>query len=117
MEEVFIERRWAGRIRTADAGHYLAYVARVGAMDYAATPGNLGFRLASRDLGDGTTEVVTLSWWRSLDAIRRFAGEDGGPARPYPEDDRFVIDRPGRVEHNTVPAGERFRRAATAGLD
>lgn len=104
MSGPVILRRWTGRIRTADAVPYLAYVARTGAMDYAATPGNLGFRLASRDLGDGTTEVVTLSWWRSMEAIRRFAGGDAGRALYYPEDDRFLIERPERVEHDAVPA-------------
>lgn len=115
MERVLIQRRWTGRIRTADAGPYLAYIARTGAMDYAATPGNVGFRLFSRDLGDGTTEVVTLSWWRSLDAIRRFAGEDIDRALYYPEDDRFLIDRPERVEHSAIPAGDRFRQAMPDG--
>lgn len=102
MDDTIILRRWAGRIRTADAATYLAYVARTGAMDYAATPGNVGFQLASRDLGDGTTEVVTLSWWRSMEAIRLFAGEDVEIARYYPEDDRFLITRPERVEHHEV---------------
>ena len=115
MADLLIQRRWAGRIRTADAGHYLAYVARIGAMDYAATPGNVGFRLVSRDLGDGTTEVVTLSWWRSLDAVRRLAGEDAGRPLPYPEDDRLLIDRPGHVEHSAIPAGDRFRAATPVG--
>lgn len=111
MVDPIIQRRWAGRIRTADAAPYLAYVARTGAMDYAATPGNVGFQIISRDLGDGTTEVVTLSWWRSMEAIHRFAGDDADRALYYPEDDRFLIDRPERVEHSTLPASDRFAGA------
>ncbi|WP_420102923.1 hypothetical protein [Bosea sp. (in: a-proteobacteria)] len=29
-----------------------------------------------RDLGDGTTEIVTLSRWISIEAIKAFAGAD-----------------------------------------
>ena len=39
-----------------------------------------------RDLGDGTSEVTTLSWWIDMAAIRAFAGEDVEIARYYPED-------------------------------
>ncbi|WP_380872845.1 antibiotic biosynthesis monooxygenase [Sphingomonas sp. DBB INV C78] len=102
IDGTIILRRWAGRIRTADAATYLAYVSRTGAMDYASTPGNIGFQIATRDLGDGTTELTTLSWWRSMDSIRLFAGEDVERARYYPEDDRFLIERPEFVEHHVV---------------
>lgn len=104
MSDDVILRRWTGRIRSADEAIYVAYVIRTGAMDYAATPGNIGFQVASRDLGDGTTEVTTLSWWRSLDAIRAFAGDPVDAARYYPEDDRFLIARPEHVEHHRVVA-------------
>src|SRR5207247_1255510 len=40
--------------------------------EYGETPGNLGGHLLRRDLGDGRTEVVTLSFWESMDAVRRF---------------------------------------------
>ena len=59
------------------------YVLKTGAGDYEKTPGNLGFQILLRDLGDATSEVTTLSWWRSMDAIRAFAGPDPGLARYY----------------------------------
>ncbi len=67
-----ILRRWKSRIRTADREAYTDYVARTGGGDYRSTPGNLGFQMLLRDLGDGTTEVTTLSWWTSIDAIKAF---------------------------------------------
>jgi heme-degrading monooxygenase HmoA len=70
--------------------------------DYGATEGNLGFQMLLRDLKDGTTEVVTLSWWTSIDAVRAFAGEDYERARYYPEDDRYLLEKPGGVEHYDV---------------
>lgn len=98
-------RRWQARIRTADRDAYARYVAGTGGADYRAIPGNLAYQITMRDLGDGSTEVVTLSWWTSLDAIRAFAGEDIERARYYPDDDRFLLEKPDTVEHHTVVAG------------
>jgi heme-degrading monooxygenase HmoA len=69
-----------------------------------------------RDLGDGTTEVTTLSWWRGLDAIRGFRGEDIEVARFYPEDDRFLLERGPRVEHHEVVAGDLALPLAEEGM-
>ena len=100
-----ILRRWRSRIRTEDREAYAEYIAATGGTDYASTPGNLGFQMLFRDLDDGSSEVTTLSWWRSLDDIRGFAGEDIAVARYYPEDDRFLLERPEHVEHHEVVAG------------
>jgi len=98
-----ILRRWTGRIRTAERADYARYIAGTGGSDYTATPGNLGFQMLFRDLGDGTSEVTTLSWWRSLDDIRGFAGDDIAVARYYPEDDRYLVgERTKTVEHHEV---------------
>ena len=102
-----ILRKWSGRIRTADRAAYLDYVLETGAGDYAMTPGNLGFQVLTRDLGEGITEVSTLSWWESMDSVRAFAGPDPLLARYYPDDDRFLVERPEHVEHHRVEAGER----------
>ncbi|WP_167760389.1 hypothetical protein [Blastococcus sp. CT_GayMR16] len=42
--------------------------------EYRRTPGNQGAHMLARDLGDGGTEIVTLSFWNSLDVVRGFAG-------------------------------------------
>ena len=100
-----ILRRWRGVIRTHERDAYRDYIAATGGTDYAATPGNRGFQMLFRDLGDGTTEVTTLSWWESLDDIRGFAGADISIARYYPDDDRYLLERPVHVEHHDVVAG------------
>jgi hypothetical protein len=101
-----ILRKWSGRIRTADEQEYLDYVARTGAGDYVNTAGNLGYQILIRALGDGTSEVTTLSWWTDMRAIRAFAGPEPELSRYYPEDDRFLLDHPKFVEHHRVFAGE-----------
>ena len=100
-----ILRKWSGRIRSGDRQAYVDYVGATGAGDYAKAPGNLGHQVLTRDLGDGTTEITTLSWWRSMDAVRHFSGPEPEIARYYPEDDRFLLDRPKYVEHHMVETG------------
>jgi heme-degrading monooxygenase HmoA len=102
MADPIILRRWSSRIRTTDRAAYAAYIEETGVADYLAVAGNLGCEMLMRDLGDGITEVTTLSWWQSMDAIRGFAGEDVGRARYYPEDDRFLLEKPEVVEHYDV---------------
>lgn len=99
-----ILRRWKGLVRTVERDAYQLYIERTGGTDYTATPGNLGFQMLFRDLGDGTSEVTTLSWWRSIDDIKGFAGNDIAIARYYPEDDHYLLDRPLHVEHHEVVA-------------
>ena len=95
-------RRWVGMIRTEHEQQYVEYISYTGAADYAATPGNRGSQMLLRPLANGLTEVTTLSWWDSLDSIKHFAGENIDLARYYPEDDRFLVERPCHVEHHRV---------------
>jgi hypothetical protein len=106
-----ILRRWIGRIRTTDEAEYRAYIAGTGGVEYAGTPGNLGWQMVFRDLGDGASEVTTLSWWTDFDAIRAFAGPEPERAVYYPEDDRFLLDRPPGVDHFRVADGSGPLRA------
>lgn len=107
-----ILRRWASRIRTSDRAAYVEYIASTGVVDYLATEGNLGCQMLMRDLGDGSTEVTTLSWWTSMAAIRAFAGADVDRARYYPDDDRFLLEKPERVEHHDIVVEEVGLRGA-----
>jgi heme-degrading monooxygenase HmoA len=93
---------WRGWVATVDRDAYVAYVEETGMAHYRRTPGNRGAHLLTRDLGDGRTEVVTLSFWDSLDVVRGFAGDDISRAVFYPEDDRFLIDRETTVTHFEV---------------
>ncbi|MGH9252909.1 MAG: antibiotic biosynthesis monooxygenase family protein, partial [Acidimicrobiales bacterium] len=87
-----IARMWRGWVRTEQAQAYIDIVERTGMAGYRETPGNMDAQLLTRDLGDGRTEIVTLSWWPDLEHVRAFAGSDIDVARYYPEDDGFLID-------------------------
>ena len=87
-----IARMWRGCVRTKQANAYVAYITGTGLREYAATPGNLGCQMWTRDLGDGRTEVLTVSWWESRAAIIGFAGSDIEAAVFYPEDDEYLVE-------------------------
>jgi heme-degrading monooxygenase HmoA len=97
-----IARQWRGWVDTQRVGAYVDYISRTGIAEYRQTPGNLGAQMWTRDLGDGRTEIVTLSWWESADAIRGFAGDDIERAVFYPEDDGYLVDRETTVTHYEV---------------
>jgi heme-degrading monooxygenase HmoA len=107
-----IARLWRGWVATAKSDEYADYIGRTGLAEYRETPGNLGAQMWTRDLGDGRTEVLTLSWWESADHVRGFAGDDIDQAVFYPEDDRYLIDRETTVRHYRVasadPPGEQL---------
>jgi heme-degrading monooxygenase HmoA len=97
-----IARMWRGWVRTPDRDVYVDYVERTGMAEYRRTPGNRGAHLLTRDLDDGRTEIVTLSFWDSREVIAGFAGEDIARAVFYPEDDRYLVDRETTVTHFEV---------------
>ena len=96
-----IARLWHGRIRRSDAERYHRYIEDTGMRDYAQTPGNHGAYYLERHEGE-VTHVVTLTFWESIDAIKRFAGDDYERARYYPEDDEFLLEREPHVTHYEV---------------
>ena len=97
-----IARMWRGKIRTEDVAAYVEYINGTGIAEYKQTPGNLGAQMWTRGLDDGTTEVITVSWWDDLENIRGFAGDDIEVAVFYPEDDAYLVDRETRVAHFEV---------------
>ncbi len=110
-----IARTWRGAVRTEDAEPYAKYISETGIHEYAATPGNLGAYLLYRIDGE-RAEVLTISFWQSLDAVRGFAGEDVERAVFYPEDDRYLVERDLSANHYVVAAGwfpgpDRYRSA------
>jgi heme-degrading monooxygenase HmoA len=89
-----IARMWRGVVRTEKLAEYVDIVERTGMAGYRRTPGNQGAQLLTRDLGEGRSEVITLSWWADLDHIKAFAGDDIELAKVLPGG-RRVPPRPG----------------------
>lgn len=96
-----ITRKWHGRVPAAKAERYYEYLLRTGLADYRNTPGNLGVLVERWTEGEVSHFLIT-TLWESLEAIKRFAGEDYQLARYYPQDDDFLLEREPFVRHASV---------------
>ncbi|HVE79530.1 MAG TPA: hypothetical protein VNA89_11735 [Gemmatimonadaceae bacterium] len=102
--ERLIARAWHGRVPAAQADAYYDYLLRTGIPDYRASPGNRGLWVFRRVEGDVCHYLLT-TLWESVDAVKRFAGEDYERARYYPEDDDYLLEREPHVTHYEVLMG------------
>ena len=96
-----IARIWHGVTPASKADEYADYLNETGLPDYRETEGNRGVYLLRRIEGD-RAHFLTLTFWDSTKAIRRFAGPDIENARYYPEDAAFLVELEPFVEHFEV---------------
>jgi heme-degrading monooxygenase HmoA len=96
-----IARQWKGTTRVSDADAYVDYLGRTGFIEYERIAGHRR-TIALRRIHDDRAEFVILSLWDSMDAIRRFAGDDVDRAVFYSEDDRYLVERDEHVTHFDV---------------
>ncbi|MCI0486820.1 MAG: antibiotic biosynthesis monooxygenase [Blastocatellia bacterium] len=98
-----IARLWHGVTGKEKADEYVDYLNRTGVPDSRATPGNRGMFVLRRIEGE-RAHFLTLSLWDSMEAIKRFAGEDHERARYYPEDEKYLLELEPGVEHYEISA-------------
>ena len=96
-----IARIWRGITLKEKADDYLAYLHETGLRDYAKTPGNRGVTILRRNQGEHC-EVMLISLWESMDAVRAFAGENPDRSVYYPEDEHFLLQMEPLVRHYDV---------------
>ena len=96
-----IARIWRGVTPEAKADQYLDYLMKTGVKDLSATEGNQGVQVL-RSISNGQAEFLLISLWESLDAIRRFAGDDVERAVYYPEDKEYLLALEPKVAHYEV---------------
>lgn len=100
-----IARTWHGKIDVARVDEYVKYVEQTGVRDLRKTPGNLGV-VVMVDRSGPDARMTLISFWDSVDSIRKFAGDDVLKARYYPRDGEFLHELAPRVEHFDVTATE-----------
>ena len=96
-----IARVWRGITLKEKADDYLAYLHETGLKDYAGTPGNRGVTVLRREQGEHC-EIMLISLWESMDAVRAFAGENPDRSVYYPEDDQYLLQMEPLVRHYDV---------------
>ena len=96
-----IARIWRGITLREKAEDYLAYLHETGLRDYAKTAGNRGVTILRRNQGEHC-EIMLISMWESMDAVRAFAGENPDRSVYYPEDEHFLLQMEPLVRHYDV---------------
>ena len=103
-----IARIWHGVSAAAKADEYLDYLNETGVPDYRGTEGNRGVYVLRR-VEEEQAHFLTLSFWDSIEDVKRFAGPEPERAKYYPADEEFLLDFEPNVEHYEVvvePWGE-----------
>lgn len=87
-----IVRTWHGRTHLTDAGTYEAFMRERAAPDYASVDGLKQLFFTRRDEGD-ISHFLLITIWDSIEAVKKFAGEDPSAAKYYPEDDKYLLEK------------------------
>jgi heme-degrading monooxygenase HmoA len=110
-----IARVWRGITLADKADAYVAYLNETGLKDYAKTPGNRGVTVLRRLRGEHS-EIVLISLWESMAAVRAFAGENPERSVYYPEDEDYLLEMEPLVRHYEV-ADQILPTGADAGIE
>ena len=86
-----ITRIWHGRTTAAKSDEYLNLMSKVAIPDYRSIPGNKGAYALRRIEGD-TAHFLMVTFWKSENAIRAFAGDDISVAKYYDFDKSFLLE-------------------------
>jgi heme-degrading monooxygenase HmoA len=96
-----IVRVWTARALPANAPRYASHL-RNGVLPVIETlPGYLGATLLERQDGDEIA-IVVMTWWRSQDDVRAFAGDDITRAVIAEEAKPLLTQFDGEVRHFDV---------------
>ena len=96
-----IARLWHGRVPASKAKAYREFVTARAIPDYQSVEGNLSVHILERMEGE-VTHFITLTFWKDLESIKGFAGEEVEVARYYPEDQDFLLEFEPTVVHYEV---------------
>jgi heme-degrading monooxygenase HmoA len=96
-----IARIWKGRTLAEKADAYEKYLGETGIPMILKTPGNLGAQMLRRDDGR-EVEFVVISFWDSIEAIKRFAGPDYQKAVILERDREFLVAVEPNVLHYEI---------------
>jgi heme-degrading monooxygenase HmoA len=100
-----IARVWTARATADGAGRYRAHFAGHVLPALRSIDGYAGASLLSR-AAEEAVEIVVVTRWRSLDAVRAFAGPDSERAVVAPEAVPLLLRWDDRVRHYEIALSE-----------
>ncbi len=90
-----IARIWRGRVARARADEYETYNHQDGIEPLAKLAVGV---MTLREDCEAWSEFVTISYWSSLEDMRRFTGGDPTNIHHLPRDPEFLLDVPTKVQ-------------------
>jgi heme-degrading monooxygenase HmoA len=96
-----IARVWHGTVPAAKASAYRDFLNARAIPDYQSIEGNINVYVLERSEGT-VTHFITLTFWKDMDSVKAFAGEDVTAAKYYPEDQNFLLEFEPTVVHYEV---------------
>jgi len=104
-QTTLIARIWHGHTPAAKAEEYTKYIYESGIKKIESIPGNRGVQLFRR-IDDQYGDFTVISYWDSIEAIKRFAGEKYEETHNLPKDSEYLVDMEPTVKHLTVLVNE-----------
>lgn len=92
-----IVRLWHGRVEASQGDEYEVFMKERAAPDYGAVEG-LEKILFLRKNEDDIAHFLLITYWDSMEAVKKFAGEQPEKAKYYPEDDKFLLEKEEKTE-------------------
>jgi len=101
LTKKLIARIWHGQTTAAKAEEYTQYLYENGIKKIESIPGNRGAQLL-RKIDDKVGDFTVISYWDSIDAIKKFAGKDYEKTHWLPKDPEYLTLMEHNVKHLDV---------------
>ncbi len=86
-----ITRIWHGTTALENSDEYLKKMREVALPDYRSIPGNMGAYVLQRIEG-GVAHFNMLAFWKDIESIEKFAGEQYGVPKYYQFDEKMLLE-------------------------
>ena len=96
-----IARIWEGKTSISKSDAYKQFLLQVAVHDYKSVKSLLGLKFLYRVEGE-EAHFTLITFWPSIESIKKFAGKDHEKAKYYPDDKDFLLDFPEKVKHYEV---------------
>jgi len=87
-----IVRMWHGMVMTSKADEYAEFMKERAVPDYSSVDG-LKKLLFLRNVDTDVAHFLLVTYWDSMEAVKKFAGDRPEKAKYYPEDDDFLLEK------------------------
>ncbi|WP_340201108.1 antibiotic biosynthesis monooxygenase [Ascidiimonas sp. W6] len=96
-----IARIWQGTTKAIDYDSYTQFMKERAIPDYQETPGFIKLSFL-RTIKNEIAHFTLITYWKNLDVIKNFAGDDFEKAKYYQEDNQYLLTFEETVQHFEV---------------